>query len=190
MKLRSFPLLIGLTSVLALTAAEQQVGEVRLDSDQGDFALRDGYYHFSGNVRFRYPGVMDLDCDDLMIRVQPGGNQIDRLIASNKVVLTIVENSGTNAPAPIQGGGGATNKIYAALAVYTGTNDLVTLTGSPTTGQPWVERKEGSFKADSITFDRANERIRGLGHFQMIHKAALGLPSRALKTPPAAKPTP
>ena len=54
------------------------------------------------------------------------------------------------------------------LAVYNGTNDVVTLTGTPESGQPWVERSEGSFKADVITFDRINDRLTAKGNFKMI----------------------
>ena len=118
----------GAAGVL-LHAAEQQVGAGRLNADQGAFDLKEGFHHFQGHVQFRYPGVIDLDCDDLKIRLLPGGRQIDRLIASNNVV---------------------------------------TLTGSPESGQPWVERAEGSFKADEIVFDRANDRLSARGNFQMI----------------------
>jgi len=175
------PLLsVGLAAVLGLPAAEQQIGEGKLDADQGTLDLREGFYHFSGNVHFRYPGVLDLDCDDLRIRLLPGGSQIDRLIASNRVVMTLVENPSTNSALPLRGS--STNRVYAALAIYTGTNDVVTLTGSPESGQPWVERSEGSFKADEITFDRANDRLGAKGNFKMIINPA-ALPKEANLAP-------
>ncbi|MBN9693766.1 MAG: hypothetical protein J0M24_26285 [Verrucomicrobia bacterium] len=166
MTIRQYLLAGGIAAALTLTAAEHQVGEGKLDADEGELELRDGYYHFFGNVRFRYPGVLDLDCDDLRIRLLKGTSQIDRLIASNRVVMTIVEAPSTNAISPLRAG--ATNRVYAALAVYNGTNDIVTLTGTPESGQPWVERSEGSFKADVITFDRINDRLTAKGNFKMI----------------------
>lgn len=166
------PLLAAGLTALALTAAEQQFGEGKLNADEGEFDLREGFHHFWGNVQFRYPGVLDLDCEDLKIRLLPGGNQIDQLVASNRVVMLIVDRPSTNAAAPLRTV--TTNRVHAALAVYTGTNDLVTLTGSPESGQPWVERIEGSFKADQITFDRANDRLGAKGNFQMIiHPSSL-----------------
>ncbi len=180
------PLIALLALTLPLTAAEQSIGEGTLDADQGALDLREGFYHFSGNVKFRYPGGMDLDCDDLRIRLIPGTDQIDRLIASNKVVMTFTEAASTNATSSIRSG--ATNRVYAALAVYSGTNDFVTLTGTPAFGQPSVERTEGSFKADVITFDRANDKLDAKGHFRMVIKPA-ALPKSATDlTRPASKP--
>jgi lipopolysaccharide export system protein LptA len=149
-----------------LHAAEQQVGAGRLNADEGAFDLKEGFHHFQGHVQFRYPGVIDLDCDDLKIRLLPGGRQIDRLIASNNVVLSIIELPSTNSAIPLKAA--TTNRVHAAVAIYNGTNDLVTLSGSPEWGQPWVERAEGSFKADEIVFDRANDRLSARGNFQMI----------------------
>lgn len=151
----------------ALTAADMTVGEGSLRAESGEFDLGQGAYHFERNVQFRYPAMLDLDCADLTIRFFSGGQRIDWLTASNDVVMTLVQHASTNSSLPTSRKGG-TNRIHAAVAVYTGTNDTVTLTGSPTFGQPWVEGAEGSFRADVITFDRGQNRINARGNFQML----------------------
>jgi lipopolysaccharide export system protein LptA len=165
----------------AWAATELPVGQGTLNADAGEFDMRDRFYHFWSNVQFRYPGMLDLDCEDLRIRLMPDGSKVDRLVASNRVVMTIVQLPSTNALST-HAGAGMTNLVHAAVAEYSGTNDVVVLSGSPEFGQPWVEGVEGSFKADVITFDRANDRIAAKGHFQMIVKPG-SLPKGALTDP-------
>lgn len=165
----SFPCLLALAGTLALTAADMSMDQGTLDADTfvGDLGEGLRHYNFQGHVQFRYPGMLDLDCADLTIRLFPGGDKIDRLIASNDVVMTLIQRSSTNSTIPLNRGGG-TNRIHAALAEYVSTNDTVTLTGSPSFGQPWVEGAEGSFRADVITFDRIRDKISARGNFRMI----------------------
>jgi len=164
----TLPLAIAMAATLALGAAEMSLDEGKgtLRAESGEFDLGQGTYHFEQNVQFRYPGMLDLDCADLTIRFLPGGQRIDRLIASNDVVMTLVQRPSTNSSLPMNRKG-TTNRIHAAVAEFTGTNDVVTLTGSPSFGQPWVEGAEGSFRADVITFDRAKNKIGIRGNFQM-----------------------
>lgn len=178
-------LLLAVASAVALTAAELSTGEGTLDSDRSEFDLARGILHAAGNVRFRYPGMLDLDCEDLQILMIPGSDKIDRMIASNQVVITLVRQSSTNLSVPVNRTTG-TNQIHAAVAEYTGTNDTVTFTGSPAFGQPWVEGAEGSFRADVITFDRARDKIDLKGNFRLIIRPG-ALPKNALS--PAASPS-
>ncbi|HAB18900.1 MAG TPA: hypothetical protein DCE44_20965, partial [Verrucomicrobiales bacterium] len=157
------------TVVMVAAAAEPPSAEGTIDSETFLYDQKGGILHYQGNVQLRYPGAFDLDCADLEIRLQSGGSKLDRIIASTNVVMTMVQAPTTNA-ANLLLKPGATNRAYAALAVYNGTNNTVTLTGSPQFGQPWVEAAEGSFKADVITFDRANDRFMGTGNFRMIVK--------------------
>ncbi len=184
-------ILLALASMAAIaaggssSAAEPTLDLGNLKADAYTLEVREGYHHFEGNIQFRYPGMLDLDCDDLKIRLQPGGRQIERLIASNHVVLTILQLPTTNAPTPLKSV--STNRIYAAVATYVGTNDVVTLVGSPEFGQPWVERSDGSFKADAIVYDRGNDRLSARGNFQMIFTPS-ALPKDS-KLVPSSKPS-
>lgn len=193
MKRLLYPLLLAAASALAVTAAEMTAGEGTLDADQSEFDLAQGILHAEGNVRFHYPGMLDLECVDLRLRMLPGGDKIDRMTASNQVVITLVRHGSTNLSLPVNRTTG-TNRIHAAVAEYTSTNDTVTFTGSPAFGQPWVEGAEGSFRADVITFDRTRDKIDLKGNFRLnirpdaLPKGALG-PSRTNR-PPAALATP
>lgn len=168
----SFPLVMGLASTLALTAADMSIDQAKLDSKTAEFDLAEGVHHFQGEVQFRYPAMLDLDCADLKIRLLPGGQKIDRLTASNDVVMTMVRHGSTNLAVPM-GSSGGTTKIHAAVAEYTATNDTVTLTGSPTFGQPWVEMPEGTFRGDVITYDRSRQKIRATNYSMIIKPKAL-----------------
>ena len=88
-----------------------------------------------------------------------GRGQIDRMTASNQVVITLVRQGFDNLSLPVNRTTG-TNRIHAAVAEHTSTNDTVTFTGSPSrSGNPGSEGAEGSFRADVITFDRTRDRI-------------------------------
>lgn len=184
----SLPAALALLLAAGLTAAEMSLDQATLESESAEFGLGEGNHHFWGTVQFRYPAMLDLDCADLRILLIPGGQKIDRLIASNDVVMTLVQR-GTNTPGIATGKAGATNRIHAAVAEYTATNDTVTLTGSPEFGQPWVEGAEGSFRADVITFDRAQDKIIARGNFRMIVRPD-ALPKGALEPARPATPPP
>lgn len=181
--------LAAVAATAAICAADMSFDQATLKSDGAEFSLGAGNHHFWDRVEFRYPGMLDLDCADLRILLIPGGQKIDRLIASNDVVMTLVQR-GTNAAGLPGNRSSGTNRIHAAVAEYTATNDTVTLTGSPAFGQPWVEGVEGSFRADVITFDRLRDKIGARGNFKMIirpdalPKGALD-PARASAKPPA-----
>ncbi|MBL9175968.1 MAG: hypothetical protein JNL10_20660 [Verrucomicrobiales bacterium] len=185
-------LLLAAAASWSVTAADMPTGEGTLDADQSEFDLAQGILHADGNVRFHYPGMLDLECDNLRLRMLPGGDKIDRMTASNHVVITLIRHGSTNLSLPVNRTTG-TNRIHAAVAEYTSTNDTVTFTGSPTFGQPWVEGAEGSFRADVITFDRTRDKIDLKGNFRLnirpdaLPKGALG-PSRTNR--PAGSPVP
>jgi len=172
------PWISAALAAAALHAADMSFDQATLKSEGAEFALGAGNHHFWNQVEFRYPGMLDLDCADLRILLIPGGQKIDRLIASNDVVMTLVQR-GTNAAGLPGNRNGGTNRIHAAVAEYTATNDTVTLTGSPSFGQPWVEGAEGSFRADVITFDRQRDKIGARGNFKMIIRPG-ALPKDAL----------
>jgi lipopolysaccharide export system protein LptA len=180
--------ILALAAVASLAAAdlsmdqfEPGTGAARLTATSSEMDMREGHYHFWGNVEFRYPGMLDLDCDDLVIRLLTGGNKIDRLIASNNVVMTIVQLPSTNA-VPRLNPRNSTNRVHAAVAEFISTNDTVVLTGSPSFGQPWVEGAEGSFRADQITFDRGRGKIGAKGNFKMIIRPE-AVPKGSFTTP-------
>jgi lipopolysaccharide export system protein LptA len=175
-----------LIATLVVTAAEPPATDGTIDSDSFLYDQKAGVFHYQGHVRLRYPGVFDLDCADLQIRLLPDTNKLDRIVASTNVVMTMVQAPSTNT-ADLLLKPGSTNRAYAALAVYNGTNNTVTLTGSSEFGQPWVEAAEGSFKADVITYDRANDRFLGTGNFRMVVKPS-ALPNGGPLAPRAPAP--
>jgi len=150
----------------ALSANESPVPEGTVNSESFEYDQRAGVLHYWENVQLRYPGVLDLDCADLEILLQSGGSKLDRIVARTNVVITIVQAPSTNA-ASLLIKAGATNRAYAAEAVFNGVDNTVTLAGSPGTGQPRVESAEGVFKADVIVFDRAKDKFSGKGNIRM-----------------------
>jgi lipopolysaccharide export system protein LptA len=152
--------------VTARSANESPVPEGTVNSGSFEYDQKAGVLHYWENVELRYPGVLDLDCADLEIRLQSGGSKLDRILARTNVVITIIQAPSTNGTSLLIKAG-ATNRAYAAEAVFNGVDNTVTLAGSAATGQPRVESAEGVFKADVIVFDRAKDKFSGKGNIRM-----------------------
>jgi len=167
---------LAVVLVMALGAADpvsHDEAEGTLNAGMAEMSVGGGSeHHFWNGVEIRYPG-MDLDCEELWAQFFPDGQKIDRMVASNKVLITITQ-LGTNAPGiPGKSPGSGTFRIHAALAVYTATNDTITLTGSPEFGQPWVEGAEGTFRGDVLIFERGSSKLRGKNFRMIIRPDAL-----------------
>lgn len=115
--------LSGLGGLTILHAAEVPV-PFTADHSEHDFTT--GIHHLIGNVDINVPGLVRLQCDDFI-----GAVPVDSADATNAVMTAhgnvrlhmTSKARGTNPPVQIL--------ALADHAVYTGTNELFTLTGNP-----------------------------------------------------------
>lgn len=138
---------------VALTALAQEV-RAPIESDWGEMDLRLGAYHYVGNVRVQVPGFLNLSCGDLLAQPRKDTNGLESLIATTNVVIEIVRPGRKAGDAPL------VIKAYGEKAVYTATNELVTLTG----GQPRVVAPQGVMRGNEIIYDLKTGRARAIGH--------------------------
>lgn len=168
--------LLWLAVVAALmTGWAQNSEEGSIDADNFVFEQRAGVLHYWDNVVLKYPGVLDLTCTDLEVRLTGEGGKLDRIIATTNVVIHIVQGAGPDKP-------GVTNIAYAHQAIFDGVSNVVRLGMSPTGVQPRVEGPEGTSIADQIVYDRTNDRFNFSGHVKMRFKPGK-LPQGGLFSP-------
>ena len=157
----------------ALRAAEPAATEITITSARGDFELKDGGLHYRDDVRLAYPGVLDLTCADLVLKLatdDTGKRKLDRITATTNVVMLLVQPATAGAPS-LAVKPGETTRATAAMAVFNGADNTVTLTGSAATGQPKVEGAEFTTVADVIVINRATGRFSGQGNHRTTFKA-------------------
>lgn len=160
---------------LATAALAQTTDEGVIDAEHFVFEQRAGVLHYWDNVVLNYPGVLQLTCTDLEIRLTGEGGKLDRITATTNVVMQIVQGAAPGKP-------GVTNFAYAHQAIFDGVSNIVRLGTSPQGVRPRVEGPEGTSTADVIVYDRANDRFNFSGHVQMKFKPGK-LPQGGLFSP-------
>jgi len=131
-----------------------QEARAPIESDWAEMDLKAGAYHYVGNVRVDVPGLLKLTCGDLLAQPQKDTNRLDSLIATTNVVIEIVRPGRRPGDAPV------VIRAYGERAVYTATNELVTLSG----GDTRVVAPQGTMRGTNVIYDVATGRVRSTGH--------------------------
>jgi lipopolysaccharide export system protein LptA len=146
-------------AALAAVAAVAMADEARvpIHSRSVDFDYKNGITHYSGGVTVDIPNVLQLACEDLVAVQAAGTNRLESLTATTNVVLKVARPARNPGDAPVL--------ITATgdVAVFTATNNLVTLTG-PWGNTPRVETAQFKTRADVIRYDLATGRVVGLSN--------------------------
>jgi lipopolysaccharide transport protein LptA len=135
---------------LAFSPLLAQEARAPIESDWAEMDLKAGVYHYSGNVRVDVPGLLKLTCGDLLAQPQKDTNRLDSLIATTNVVIEIQRQGRNPGDAPI------VMRAYGDRAVYTATNEVVTLTGADTR----IVDPSGTIRGHEIVYDVVNNRVR------------------------------
>jgi lipopolysaccharide transport protein LptA len=130
------------TEVLAEREVETDPPEpeeqfVTISSDEYEF--KQGAGAFRGDVRIQ-TAQTTMSCALLTIHSAPEGGQVEKIIAEGGVVMDSVEEDGD------------TTRATGSRAIYLMSDNVVELTGNPR-----VERGQGSLTGDIIIWDRAND---------------------------------
>ena len=186
---------IGLLSLVRSLQAEDTIF---ISSDKSDELFKAGVYHQWGNVIVDSPGLLYLTCDDLVANLagdqsatnapatasQTSTNnpaRLDSLIANGNVAIQLFQFKP----------GGVTNITYAygTNAVYTRTNGLVTLTGSPRLETATLKASAEDALYYSVVEGRltANGRYRVAIKGDMLKQAGFGGRTNKPPAKPAAE---
>lgn len=168
------PLLFSLVP-RPLPAEEPVTGDLDLTGDQGVYEQKNGSGHVLGNVHLVQPGGLDLRCEDFVFQQTTntlGRRGVDRVIATTNVLLVFTLAATTNQLTQLVKPGSLAHAT-AFQAIFNGTNNTVTLTGSTVTGLPKVVTDDATFSGAVLVFDRATGRFTGDGGFHMTFKADL-----------------
>ncbi len=138
---------------VGLALAEEAQPPVQIKSGTWEFDYQTGTQHYWGDVEVTLPGLLRLSCMDLVTVQQSSTNRPDALLATTNVVIEITR------PAQRPGETPLVLKAYGDRAVYTATNELVTLTGS----DPRIVAPQGTTRGKVITYDLGTGRIRASG---------------------------
>lgn len=169
----------------AAEPAASGTDEATIVADKFTYEERHGLIHFWSGVHLVIPGQLDLRCEGLDAYKSSGAGW-DRIVARTNVTMEIVQGaSGGASPASLLATPGATNYAYGFEAVFTPTNNIITLHGSEATGQPRVEGPDRKAKADEFVFDRGAGQFSAVGRVEMRFKAA-ALAKPTAKPPKAA----
>lgn len=133
-----------------VTGMQAQEARAPITSDWAEMDLKLGVYHYSGNVTVDVPGMLKLTCGDLLAQPQKETNRLDTLIATTNVVIEI-RREGRNPGDPA-----VTLRAYGDRAVYTATNEVVTLTGSDVR----VVDPSGTIRGQEIVYDVLRNRVQ------------------------------
>jgi lipopolysaccharide export system protein LptA len=195
-------LLCVFAMILSAAAAPEETG-VKIDAGYVDYQMKTGNYHHGGHVVVEAPGVLVLTCEDLVAEMAPSSatnsaagrtppaassstttnsaNRISVLTARTNVVIDVIQMPSTPA--------GVTNvmRFYCDTAVYTATNELVTLIGNPRMEGGPVQHAD----AEIMTYDLATGLLRARGGYHSTIKGGVLKDSglfRARTNSPAVKP--
>lgn len=151
--------LVGADDVLPPSAAAAAKAEnaddgmVPVTSQNWEMDLKEGVYHYWGDVVVDAPGLMRLTCEDLVAVLPEGGGRMDRLVARTNVVIDIVRAASRAGDPPMK------IRATGTMAVYTATNAVVTLTGNPR-----MVSSYGVASGDAIVYETETGRVRVLGN--------------------------
>lgn len=150
--MKALRLMVGMMAVGILAMAED--ARAPIESDWAEMDLKAGAYHYVGNVRVDVPGLLKLTCGDLLALPQKETNRLESLIATTNVVIEI-SRPGRRLTDPF-----IVIRAYGDRAVYTATNEVVTLSG----GDTRVVAPQGTMRGTNIIYDVATGRVRATGH--------------------------
>jgi lipopolysaccharide transport protein LptA len=163
LKLKLQMLLVASVGVLMLRAAE---GVIPITADGWEFDLRDGVFHYWGNVHVDAPGLMELTCEDLVAVMPEEGGRMDQLVATTNVVILVIRPPNRPGDEPVQ------IRATGQRAVYTATNQVVTLTG-----EPRLESMHGVATGERILYNMDTGKVRVLGNVRSrLNPDALRIP--------------
>ena len=148
---RTFLALLLLPSALLL--AEEAQPPVQIKSGTWEFDYQTGTQHYWDDVQVVLPGLLKLSCSDLVTVQHSSTNRPDALVATTNVVIEITRPAARPGEAPL------VIKVYGDRAVYTSTNELVTLTGTA----PRIVAPQGTTRGNVIVYDLGTGRIRASG---------------------------
>jgi len=144
----------GLLGGILATVMMAQDARVPIESKSFEIDYGVGAYHYMGDVRLDVPGLLKLSCEDLLATQAAGGERIDTLVATTNVVIEVVRPGRKPGDAPM------VIRAFGDRAVYTATNETVTLTG----GSPRVEAPQGITWGDTVIYELGRDRVRALGN--------------------------
>lgn len=159
-----------------LALAQEPAPPVQIKSGTWEFDYQTGTQHYWGDVEVTLPGLLKLACADLVTVQQSSTNRPDALVATTNVVIEITRLPAKPGDAPM------VIKAYGDRAVYTATNELVTLTGAA----PRIVAPQGSTRANVITYDLATGKIRAMGGHVSELNVEVIKSMRRTNAPPAA----
>ena len=151
---------LALIASLALTSFAtfaDQPSNVEISSlNGGEINFEKGYAIFQGGVVVDQPGVLRLTCEYLLTDVPSSDRPLQQITATTNVTFELTQPPGTNSTTPIVIHGRAEKLVYSK------TNELITLYGSPSIDMP-----QGSLSSDqSILYDLKTRNIRTEGRFK------------------------
>jgi lipopolysaccharide export system protein LptA len=124
--------------------------DIRIRSNKFDYLSQTSQGVYLGNVRAVDP-EMELTCGKLAVQRSATGNRMDRITAEETVGIFIKKD-----------------RIRASgeRAVYTASNDIVELTGNP-----FLERTNGTLRAQRVTVERNTGTLRANGAVDSLYRA-------------------
>ncbi len=132
---------VGAADSTSVTAEETEITSKSFVFDQ-----KAEFVHFKETVKVFNPGVMTLTCEDLVAKLPRGGG-VESIIASTNVVIEYIS-------------GKSTNFAKGDKAVYTKTNEVLVITGTPGGTMPELVREGMAIRAEVIGMDLANGRYK------------------------------
>lgn len=161
MKIRLFFTVLGLALGLVGPARAAEESGVEITSDKSVEDLKAGQFHFWDNVRVDAPGVLTLTCGDLVALIPAGGGRLDRLVATNNVVIEVIRAPSKPGEAPLK------IRAFGQQAVYLATNETVTLTGNPR-----IESPQADTWGDTVIYELNTGRMQALGRHRTVLRPA------------------
>jgi lipopolysaccharide export system protein LptA len=126
----------------------------------GEFDLGTGLVHYRSAVRVVDPTGFVLTCEDLLANLPSDQGRLQSIVATTNVVIEITRPASKPGEAPSQ------IKATSDRAVYTATNDLITLDGNAR-----VEFPQGILASDEpILYDRTSGNVRSTGRWKTTLK--------------------
>lgn len=138
--------------------ARTNAGPTQIFSDVLNYAMKTGRTIYRGHARILDPR-MNLLAEILTAQLPPEGSKathIDSFVAERHVLIDFIdENRNTNH-------GSGEKAVYTYKATTSATNEFLELSGNPR-----LDITNNVMTADLFTYDRQQEKFRGIGHFMM-----------------------
>jgi hypothetical protein len=166
---------LTLACLAVVQAAETPSTDIVITSGAGgEFDLGTGLVHYRKDVRVVDPTGFVLTCEDLLANLPSDQSRMQSIVATTNVVIEITRPPSKPGEAPFK------VKATSDKAVYTATNDLITLEGNAR-----VEFPQGILASDEpILYERTTGSVRSTGRWKTTLKPG------ALKQPGLLSPKP